>query len=151
VLFDEIVPVEDVWPVQAHWPRRRTESLIARFRTSFPQISYDVFWETRLLNAQAFIVSSGRCVRIYGGLARHCKIGIEGLAFALAHETGHHLAGPPYHPFYSCISSEERANEWAVDEGLTIIFGEAVASRYANRGRDQIDALSSSYSLNSVI
>src|SRR6267378_4550562 len=31
---------------------------------------------------------------------RTASIGIEGLAFALAHETGHHVGGPPYHPCY---------------------------------------------------
>jgi hypothetical protein len=95
VIFDDVVPEVDVWPAEAHWPRRRADALIKRFQAAFPIIHYDLFWETRLLNAQAFIDGRGRCVRLYGGLGRHREVGVEGLAFALAHETGHHLGGPP--------------------------------------------------------
>ncbi len=103
------------------------------------------------MNAQAFLGPKGRCVRLYGGLGRHRAIGIEGLAFALAHETGHHLGGPPYHPYYSSLSSEERANEWAAKFGLSIVFGERVGSRYAVRGMLQLSELSNHYSIKSAV
>ena len=103
------------------------------------------------MNAQAFLSQDGRCVRLYGGLGRHRDIGAEGLAFALAHETGHHLGGPPYHPYYSSLSSEERANEWAAEIGLSIVFGAEVGSRYAQRGLLQLDALSKHYAIRSAI
>lgn len=99
------------------------------------------------MNAQAFISPVGRCVRLYGGLARHRSVGIEGLAFALAHETGHHVGGPPYHPCYLSISSEERANEWASRFGLPTVFGSEVGRRYALRGFQQLERLSKSYSI----
>jgi hypothetical protein len=150
-IFDDVVPSEDVWPVNAYWPRRRGEALIERFQANFREIRYDIFWETRLMNAQAFIGPEGRCVRLYGGLGRHRQVGLEGLAFALAHETGHHLGGPPHHPYYTSISSEERANEWAMEVGLPSVFGDIVGKRYAERGLLQIDVLSKHYSLNSAI
>jgi hypothetical protein len=103
------------------------------------------------MNAQAFLGPNGRCVRLYGGLGRHRWIGIEGLAFALAHETGHHLGGAPHLPFYSSLSSEERANEWATETGLPNVFGEGVGSRYAYRGPLQIDTLCKHYSIKSAI
>ena len=111
MIFDDILPAKHLWPVKAHWPMIRATALLERFQLNFPDLQYDLFWKTRLMNAQAFLGPTGRCVRLYGGLGRHRRIGIEGLAFALAHETGHHLGGPPYHPYYSSISSEERANE----------------------------------------
>jgi hypothetical protein len=140
-IFDDIISPKLVWPVEARWPRRRAEGLIERFRAHFPNIYFDMYWETRLMNAQAYIGEKGRSVRLYGGLGRHRHVGVEGIAFALAHEVGHHLGGPPHHQFYTTISSEERASEWAEEEGLPTVFGDAVARRYARRGAVQLAAV----------
>ena len=150
-IFDDVVPPEHVWPVDARWPIHRARALLERFRAKFPNLHYDLLWDTRLMNAQAFLGPKGRHVRLYGGLGRHRQIGIEGLALALAHETGHHLGGPPYHPAYSSISSEERANEWAAEIGLPEVFGDRIGPRYAYRGLLQLDALSRRYSIKSAI
>jgi len=141
VIFDDLIPKKDVWPAESHWPRRRADALIKRYQQAFPEIYYDLFWETRVLNAQAFITGRGRCVRLYGGLGRHRKVGIEGLAFALAHETGHHVGGPPRHHYYASLSSEGRASEWALSGGLAIVFGSVVAKRYAYYGLRQLAGL----------
>lgn len=137
-IFDDVISPKLVWPVEAFWPRRRAEALIERFRARFPDIYYDMFWETRLMNAQAYIGEKGRSVRLYGGLGRHREVGVEGIAFALAHEVGHHLGGEPHHEFYTTISSEERASEWAEETGLPLVFGEEVARRYVRRGAVQL-------------
>jgi hypothetical protein len=144
-IFDDIISPKLVWPVEAFWPRRRAEALIERFRARFPDIYYDMFWETRLMNAQAYIGEKGRSVRLYGGLGRHREIGVEGIAFALAHEVGHHLGGEPRHEFYTTISSEERASEWAVETGLPLIFGVARGSRIARRGFVQLASVWKKY------
>ena len=123
----------------------RAEALVLRFQERFPSIYYDIYWETRLMNAQAYIGKNGRCVRLYGGLGRHRRLGVEAIAFALAHETGHHLGGPPRHQFYSTISSEERADAWACETGLPQVFGEQVARRYAERGIKQLAAVWEKY------
>ena len=141
MIFDDLVSKKDVWPADSQWPRRRADALVKRFQEAFPAIHYDLFWETRLANAQAFISGRGRCVRLYGGLGRHRKVGIEGLAFALAHETGHHLGGPPRHPFYVSLSSERRASEWALSTGLPKVFGSAVGGRYGYHGLTQLAGL----------
>ena len=150
-IFDDIVPAKHLWPVEARRPLGKAQVLMERFQVKFPELHYDLFWETRLMNAQAFLAPRGRCVRLYGGLGRHRDVGVEGLAFALAHETGHHLGGPPYHPYYSSLSSEERANEWAADVGLSIVFGDKVGSRYAHRGLLQLNELSKQYSIGSAM
>jgi hypothetical protein len=144
-IFDDIIQPELVWPEGARWPRLRAEALVNRFRAHFPEIFYDIYWETRLMNAQAYIGEKGRSVRLYGGLGRHRYVGIEGIAFALAHETGHHLGGPPLHEFYTTISSEERANEWAVEIGLPLVFGGDVARRYVRCGVAQLAAVWKKY------
>ncbi len=144
-IFDDIAGKEAVWPVEAAWPVRRAHALIVRFRARFPTIHYEIYWETRLMNAQAYIGEKGRSVRLYGGLGRHREVGVEGIAFALAHETGHHLGGPPHHPAYTMISSEERANQWAEETGLPLVFGEVVARRFVRRGLAQLGAVWKKY------
>jgi hypothetical protein len=144
-IFDDIVSPDVVWPADAHWPRRRANALIERFRTHFPNIYYDLYWETRLMNAQAYFGESGRSVRLYGGLGRHRHVGVAGIAYALAHETGHHLGGPPHHEFYTTISSEERANEWAEEIGLPAVFGDRVASCFVRKGVPQLAAVWKKY------
>jgi hypothetical protein len=144
-IFDDIVSPEVVWSEDARWPRLRAEVLLNRFRACFPNIYYDTYWETRLMNAQAYIGAKGRCVRLYGGLGRHRQVGVEGIAFALAHETGHHLGGPPRHEFYTSISSEKRANEWAEETGLPLVFSEKIARRYTRCGVAQLAAVWKKY------
>lgn len=144
-IFDDLIAKEAVWPVEAAWPRRRAEALLDRFRVCFPGIFYDLYWETRIMNAQAYIGERGRSIRLYGGLGRHREVGVEGIAFALAHETGHHLGGPPHHESYTTISSEERANEWAEETGLPLVVGDEVARRYVHRGIKQLAAVWKKY------
>jgi hypothetical protein len=94
-----------------------------------------------LANAQAFLEDQTRRVRLYGGLVRHRKIGFAGLAVTLAHETGHHLGGPPHLRFYQWLSSEERATEWAATEGLQKVFGDRPAAGIAKCGFDQLRSI----------
>lgn len=110
-------------PVGDSRPVRRAEALIRRFAAAFPAIRYDLFLETGLVNAQAFRIGALRCVRLYGGLVRHRQVGLAGLAFALAHETGHHLAGPPADRIYPWLSCEAQADRWALATGLPTVFG----------------------------
>jgi len=73
-ICDDIIPAEHLWPVTAPWPLIRARGLIARFRKHFPNIKFDLFWETGLMNAQAFFGPEGRSVRLYGGLGRHRRV-----------------------------------------------------------------------------
>lgn len=114
---------------------RRVEAVLQRFRNTFPEIDYDVLWTSRTCNAQAFLAGAKRRVRLYGGLARHKEVSVAAIAWVIAHETGHHLGGPPLHPQFPWISSEERADAWAVSVGLPKAFGRRLAQRYCNIGR----------------
>ena len=97
--------------------------------------------DVHLANAQAFLDGENKRVRLFGGLVRHRDIGAAGLAMALAHETGHHLAGPPFLPFYRWLSTEERATEWALSVGLHRVFGKVRANRVGERGLKQLAAI----------
>jgi hypothetical protein len=139
-LFDAPVSRRLLWPLAAPWPRRRARQLIGEFQNEFPKLVFDVNLEVEIANAQAFLDGKKKRVRLYGGLARHRKIGSAGLSFALAHETGHHLGGPPHLPYYHWLSSEERATEWALTIGLPRVFGRRHQS-IAQRGLDELRAL----------
>jgi hypothetical protein len=126
-LFDDPIPRRLLWPIEAPEPKRRAQRLLRRFRARFPQLVYDMDLAVELANAQALMLRGKRHVRLYGGLARHRRLGSAALALALAHETGHHLGGPPLHPYYRWLSSEARATEWALSVGLPDVFGEDAA------------------------
>jgi hypothetical protein len=110
---------------------------------AFPDIIYDMNWTSDTVNAQAFVLADRCWVRLYGGLARHKRIGVAGLAFALAHETGHHLGGPPHHPIYFWLSSEERASTWALEVGLAHVFDSESARLVGATGLVQLSAVKS--------
>ncbi len=140
-LFDASVPRRLLWPIDAPWPRRRARALLEKFQSCFPAITYDMDLEVELANAQAFLDDKGKRVRLYGGLVRHRRVGSAGLAVALAHETGHHLGGPPFLQFYRWLSSEERATEWALTVGMQKAFGRRRVAAIAKRGVDQLRSI----------
>jgi hypothetical protein len=137
-LFDKLVDPHLLWPPTSAWPRRRALKILKRFQTRWPELTYDMDLAVELANAQAFLDQNVRRVRLYGGLVRHRRIGTAGLAVALAHETGHHLGGPPPLTFYKWLSSEERADEWARTVGLVEVFGVDMSDHVWRRGRTEL-------------
>ena len=140
-VFDREVPRRLLWPASARWPKRRAHSLIRSFRQLYSEIIYDVEMGVLVANAQALKLAGVRTVRLYGGLILHRNLLSSGLAVILAHETGHHLGGSPFHPAYRWLSSEERATEWACQEGLVQVFGKDQAKRVADEGMKNLDAI----------
>jgi hypothetical protein len=144
-IFDASTRSEELWPASKSWPLRRARAIVARFQAEFPEIHYELAWDVMLPNAQAYVGEQGRAVRVFGGLARRRDVGLAGLAFAIAHETGHHLGGAPRHPFLFALSSEARANEWAVEEGLPRMFDHVKSRHVARVGIRQLKSLWSLY------
>ncbi len=140
-LFDVPVARRLLWPTDARWPRHRARAVIRQFQASFPSIIYDMDLAVELANAQAFRAGRRKYVRLYGGLVRHRKIGSAGLALTLAHETGHHLGGPPYLRGLPVISSEEQATRWAMTCALPLVFGITRATVIAQRGAVELKAV----------
>jgi len=67
--------------------------LLELFSEAFPDIRYDLVWQSPTVNAQAWRFGSLRHVTVYGGLVRHSAMTRHGLALVIAHETGHRLGG----------------------------------------------------------
>ena len=67
-------------------------------------------WNDETVNASAQRYGGTWVVNMYGGLARHPEVTIEGFALVACHETGHHLGGAPkIHGWFG--------DDWATNEG----------------------------------
>jgi hypothetical protein len=141
------------WPIERHQSSKRTQRrrkavahyLMDRFAIAFSAIEYDLFWDTPIINAQAWRQGSVRRVTVYGGLVRHPAITTCGLALVLAHETGHHLGGLPLDPDLRWPTWQGQADYWAATQGMPKVFGD-LACRLTLRGAKQIAALHSEFS-----
>jgi hypothetical protein len=119
------------WPAEEVLPSRRAQQqrrrvildLLDKFGAAFPEITYELLWESPTINSQAWRLGSARYVRVYGGLVRHRALTKYGLALMLAHETGHHLGGPPYDPDMPWISWQGQADYWAASTAMPVVFG----------------------------
>ena len=119
------------WPAEEVLPSRRSQQhrrrvlsdLFTKFRRAFPEVTYELLWESPTLNAQAWRLGSARFVRVYGGLVRHPAITKYGLALMLAHETGHHLGGLPRDPHMTWMTWQGQADFWAARTGMPQVFG----------------------------
>jgi hypothetical protein len=131
------VPAEFLRPATDSERRQGVDEVVARFASIFGDVHIEVVWESDSLNAQAFRLGPAAHIRIYGGLARHRDIGREGLAVAIAHELGHHNGGAPASRHYHWLSTDRRADEWALTVGLPAAFGIA-APDVARAGANQL-------------
>jgi hypothetical protein len=141
------------WPAEEALPSRRAQQhrrrvvldLLDKFGRQFPEITYELLWESGTINSQAWRLGSARYVRVYGGLVRHPKMTRPGLALMLAHETGHHLGGPPEDPHMPWISWQGQADYWAASVGMKEVFG-LHARNMTVRGARQICELQKAFS-----
>ena len=119
------------WPAEEALPSRRIQQqrrrvvldLFDKFGRAFPEITYELLWESATINAQAWRLGSARYVRVYGGLVRHRAISKYGLTLMLAHETGHHLGGPPHDPAMPWMTWQGQADYWAARTAMPKIWG----------------------------
>jgi hypothetical protein len=116
---DEVLPS----PRSQQRRRRVVMDLLGKFQAAFPQVTYELLWESPTVNAQAWRFGSSQFVRVYGGLVRHRAVTKYGLALTLAHETGHHLGGIPRDPAMPWMSWQGQADYWAASKGLPKIWG----------------------------
>jgi hypothetical protein len=96
---------------------RMMEVLISEFRAAFADIEYEVDTQTRIVNAQAFLLSGRRFVRLYGGLVLHPLINDDALVFSLLHETGHHVARGRRFAGDPGLACDCLADKWACGAG----------------------------------
>ena len=134
-------PTEEVLPSRrAQQHRRRVVSeLLEKFNQAFPEVTYELFWESPTVNAQAWRLGSARYVRVYGGLVRHRAISKYGLALMLAHETGHHLGGLPRDPAMPWLTWQGQADYWAASVGMPRIWRERARTATLKAAREVLE------------
>ena len=104
--------------------QRKVAAIMKRFQRTFPKITYDIEWEVNVLNGTVWREISQPHVRLYGGLLRHRAIGLEGIALLFAHETGHHIGGPPRDKTYTWMTNERQADFWAAHVGIKLVWAD---------------------------
>ncbi|RXH12433.1 hypothetical protein [Bradyrhizobium guangzhouense] len=123
MLLSQLIAVtEDLATTRAR--KRLVFRLLRAFNNQFPMILYQLVPSPALLNAQALILNSKKVVKLYGGLAYHSGLGMDALAFALLHETGHHLANGPRLPWNVFLACECYADQWALGNGHIAELGQ---------------------------
>jgi hypothetical protein len=115
--------------------------LLVAFQSSFPEVQYQIFPKLDLLNGQALILGAQRIVRLYGGVALHPAMGRDGLAFALLHETGHHLSVGTRLPWNPLIACECAADFWAFNVGREMLANSAGWTVDIAKALDEVSAL----------
>jgi hypothetical protein len=135
------------WPVEQQSQSTRQHQrrkavalgLMDQFARAFGDIEYELFWDSAMINAQAWRLGGRQCVTVYGGLVRHPAITAPGLALMLAHETGHHLGGPPRDPDLRWPTWQGQADYWAASEGMQRVFGPAARGLILRGARQIVD------------
>ena len=135
------------WPTENALPSRRAQQrrrrvvsgLLHRFGCEFPEITYELLWESPSVNAQAWRLGPARYVRVYGGLVRHRAITKYGLALMLAHETGHHLGGLPRDPAMPWMTWQGQADYWAASIAMPKIWGPRVRGATLRAAREIVE------------
>jgi Peptidase family M48 len=135
------------WPVEELLPSRRVQrrrrrvvlDLLDKYGRAFPQITYELCWESPTINAQAWRLGSARYVRVYGGLVRHQALTKYGLALMLAHETGHHLGGLPHDPAMPWMTWQGQADYWAANIAMPLVWGRSARSMTLRGVREIIE------------
>jgi hypothetical protein len=87
-------------------------------------------WYDDTLNASASQVGSNWRVNMYGGLARHPEMTLDGFVMVLCHEMGHHLAGFSFtRPLWGRV--------WAANEGQSDYYAAHICTR--DLWRDELE------------
>lgn len=135
------------WPVEQEQLGQRARlrrkalalRLLDQFGQAFPEITYELFWESPTVNAQAWRLGPARYVRVYGGLVRHHAITKYGLTLMLAHETGHHLGGLPHDPAMPGMTWQGQADYWAASIAMPRIWGARACGATMRAAREIVE------------
>jgi hypothetical protein len=100
---------DDIALCDAESRGRLVTAIVSEFESAFADVEYEIDRQTRIVNAQAFLVSGRRFVR---PLAND-----DVLVFTLLHETGHHFAAGRRFAGNPGLACDCLADKWAVGPG----------------------------------
>lgn len=120
--------IHEFSPLAGDMTKEQYKSTLLNFQNFFhPMVEeqYDadlqviVSWGSNTVNAFAERSDRNWMITIFGGLARHKAITVDGLSLVLCHELGHHLGGHP----------KKTTNRWSSAEGQADYYSTAKCLR----------------------
>lgn len=79
-------------------------------------------WSDGTVNAQAYKQGSNWYIEMFGGLARHPAMNLDGFALVACHELGHHLGGAPSYSSDPSMSVEGQSDYYSTAKCLRKLF-----------------------------
>jgi hypothetical protein len=141
MLFSERLTEQEEIEAKSSGREEMLDLLLCDFRAAFPDLTFELQLDAKIINAQAVRLGGKRIVTVYGGLAHHPRLGLESLTFILLHETGHHLAEGCRSRNDPSLACECRADHWATTTGaekLELKSGRCLQLLVAIRELDEI-------------
>jgi hypothetical protein len=120
------------------------EYIFTDLRRAFPEIEFELDAASRTVNAQAIDHGGTRIVRLYGGLAFHRLIDLDGLLLTLLHEVGHHAAAGGRLTPSSRLACECMADRWALAKGVARLEKSSGRPLAIDKGLASLDRLAAS-------
>ncbi len=99
------------------------------------QLVINRLWSDDTLNANASQFFGKWNVNMYGGLARHPEMTLDGFAMVLCHELGHHLAGFTFRKGFGGFGGT-----WAANEGQSDYFAAHSCARELWKDETEVNA-----------
>ncbi len=101
-------------------------------------------WDNATVNASAMQSGNSYILNMYGGLARHEAVTMDGFALVVCHELGHHLGGAPKKdsPYYgnAWASNEGQSDYYASLKCLRQVFADPAAKAFTRASDDTAEA-----------
>jgi hypothetical protein len=141
MLFCDRLSEQEVLEAKAANREKLLETLLSDFRKAFPNLTFELQLDFKIINAQALKLQDRLIVMIYGGLALHPRLGAESLTMILLHEVGHHLAEGCRSKRDPSLACECASDYWAVTVGTDTLIqksGRRLQLRVALRELNQV-------------
>ena len=119
MLYSDFLPEEDASSAVATGRHEILGPIVDDFKRAFPDLTFELRLDRRVINAQAIALAGKKSVLLYGGLALHPHLGEDALTFCLLHEVGHHLAKGSRLPCDASLACECAADYWASADGAS--------------------------------
>jgi hypothetical protein len=122
MLFCDRLSEQEVLEAKAANRESMLKMLLDDFGKVFPDLTFELQLDFRIINAQAMRLQGKPTVIIYGGLALHPRLEVESLTFIILHEVGHHLAEGCRSARDRFLACECASDHWAVTVGTDVLL-----------------------------
>ena len=119
------------------------EMLIGDFRRAFPELTFELQLDFKIINAQSLNLQGKRIVTIYGGLALHPRLAADSLTLILLHEVGHHLADGCRLVRNPSLACECASDHWAVTTGMDTLLQKSGRRLWIADALEELDQIMS--------